>query len=162
MNRSTVIPDYSNEKKKNKRSAFITLFFFMFILVGVAFMRYRYVQYLEQEDELLMKEYVITKGTIYENKSTGKAGKVINYSFNYVGGEEKRSLETTQFCTYYMESKFMTFKGKEFVVIYYPHDPKISRMLICKKEFEKFNIPWDSYSDSVYQEYKNICYCDNE
>ncbi len=132
-------------KRKNNTVIFVVALL-MFWLVGFIGNN--------RNNKLLDGKYEMTFGYINDLGFNG-GGSVVTPSYNYKVDKKsfRGSYSFNQYCQQFSDYHLKKIKGKKLPVIYYPYDPKISKIVLKRKDFIKYRIEYTSEYQDLLEEF---------
>lgn len=103
----------------------------------------------------LQKDYKITSGYISHLGSGGRTASLPAYTFKAANNKEYTvGIGTFKFCSSYSShgAKYL-IQQIEFPVVYSSKNPKVSRILLRKKDYQKYNVPMPDTLRPIIRKY---------
>lgn len=123
--------------KINQKNTFFIVFF-SFVLICIILRRIIY----KNEGIILKENHQITFGNItYFGSSAGGAAAAPEYTFRSNGKKYDVTFYSSTFCKRFSTKDEYNIQRTKFPVIYNPDNPEISRILLRKKDYRKYNVP---------------------
>lgn len=102
----------------------------------------------------LMKGHKIASGKIKDfGVSSGRGGYPAEFTFRTEGKRYVVTLSKYVFCKKYSSREKYEIHQTEFPVVYNPSNPKISRILLRGKDYQKYNVPMPDTLKPVIKKY---------
>lgn len=132
----------------NKNILLGIIFISMLLFIFIARLRY----YSEEKD--LAQKYEIAIGKItYFGYSAGSATGSPEYTFNLNNHKIVESFKQNVFCRRLSNEDERIIKSIKFPVIYSPSNPDVSRILLKRSDFKKYEVPFPDSLKYVIEKY---------
>ena len=126
------------------------LFFALLVCLALA----NYYYYNAYEPRKLNEEFGLTAGRIKTFGATTRKNDVsASFVFSVEGVEYKGFFKKDVFCKNLTSTDKARLSNEEFIVVYYPRDPEICRILLAKEDYETYNVSIPGYLNDVIGAY---------